>query len=76
LDGASRAFINNPKRNYLDGEILYVSRIFKWFGKDFDDDIIGFFLTYADDHLKKELEAKKNNIKVEYLSYDWSLNGK
>lgn len=76
LDDATRAFINNPKRNYLDGEILYVSRIFKWFGKDFDDDIIGFFLTYADDHLKKELEAKKNSIKVEYLSYDWSLNGK
>jgi Protein of unknown function, DUF547 len=76
LDGAARAFINNPKRNYLKGDTLYVSRIFKWFGKDFDHDIIGFFLTYADDHLKKELEAKKKTIKVDYLHYDWSLNGK
>ena len=76
LDNATRAFINNSKRNYLDGNTLYVSRIFKWFGKDFDYDIIGFFLTYADDHLKNELEDKKNNIEVEYLSYDWSLNGK
>jgi len=76
LDDATRAFINNPKRNYLDGKTLYVSRIFKWFGKDFNEDIIGFFLTYADDHLKKELEVKKNKIKVKYLQYDWSLNGK
>jgi len=76
LDDATRAFINNSKRNYLDGETLYVSRIFKWFGKDFDEDIIGFFLTYANDHLKNELKVKKNKIKVKYLHYDWSLNGK
>jgi hypothetical protein len=76
LDDATRAFINNPERNYLKGNTLYVSRIFKWFGKDFDYDIVGFFLTYADDHLKKELEAKKQTVKVSYLSYDWSLNGK
>jgi hypothetical protein len=76
LDVAARAFINNPKRNYLKGDTLYVSRIFKWFSKDFNNDIIGFFLTYADDHLKKELEVKKQTIKVNYLRYDWSLNGK
>ena len=40
------------------------------------DDVTGFFLTYADDNLKKELEVKKNKIKVKYLHYDWSLNGK
>ena len=76
LDDATQAFINNPKRNYLDGETLFVSRIFKWFGKDFNEDIVGFFLTYAEDHLKNELKAKKNNIEIKYLHYDWSLNGK
>ena len=76
LDDATRAFINNPKRNYLKGNTLYVSRIFKWFGKDFNDDVIGFFLKYADGNLKKELEVKKNSIKIKYLNYDWSLNGK
>jgi len=25
--------------------------------------------------IKKELEAKKGNIKIKYLHYDWSLNG-
>jgi hypothetical protein len=76
LDDATRAFINDTKRNYLDGETLYVSKIFNWFGKDFNDDVTGFFLKYADDNLKKELEVKKNKIKVKYLHYDWSLNGK
>ena len=76
LDDATRAFINNPKRNYLDGGTLYVSRIFKWFEKDFNEDIIGFFLKYADDNLKNELAVKKNTVKISYLHYDWSLNGK
>lgn len=76
LDDATRVFINNSKRNYLDGETLYASKIFNWFGKDFNDDVSGFFLKYADDNLKKELEVKNNKIKVKYLPYDWSLNGK
>ena len=76
LDDATRAFINNSKRNYLDGETLNVSKIFNWFGKDFNDDVSGFFLKYADDNLKKELEVKKNKVNIKYLHYDWSLNGK
>jgi hypothetical protein len=76
LDDAASAFINNQKRNYLSGNSLYVSKIFKWFSEDFNDDIIGFFLKYAKEDMKKELEAKKGNIKIKYLHYDWSLNGK
>ena len=45
-------------------------------GEDFNDDVVGFFLKYADDNLKKELEIKKNAIKIKYLNYDWSLNWK
>lgn len=76
LNDAATAFINNPQRNYLEGNTLYVSRIFKWFGKDFNDDVVGFFIKYADEGLKKELEIKKQAIKINYLRYDWSLNGK
>lgn len=75
LDDSARAFINDPKHNYLKGSKLYVSRIFKWFSKDFDADIVGFFLKYAEGDFKKELEAKKDKIKIMYLHYDWSLNG-
>jgi len=75
LDEAARAFINNPKRNYIKKSKLYVSKIFKWFKDDFNDDIIGFFNKYAEGDLKKELTAEKK-IKLKYLAYDWSLNGK
>ena len=75
LDDAARAFINNPQRNYLKDNTLYVSKIFKWFAKDFNHDVIGFFLKYAKQDVKKELKAKRDKIKIKYLNYDWSLNG-
>ncbi|MCK5196464.1 MAG: DUF547 domain-containing protein, partial [Desulfobulbaceae bacterium] len=76
LDNSARAFINNPQRNYLKDNTLYVSKIFKWFAKDFNHDVIGFFLKYAKQDVKKELKAKRDKIKIKYLNYDWSLNGK
>jgi hypothetical protein len=75
LDDATRTFINDPESNYLKGNNLYVSRIFKWFSEDFNDDIVGFFLKYAEGDLKKELEAQKDKLKIVYLRYSWSLNG-
>ena len=75
LDEMARAFINDPRRNRLEGKTLYVSRIFKWFKEDFDNDIVGFFQEYAQGDLKKELDSSREEIEVEYLSYDWSLNG-
>jgi hypothetical protein len=75
LDDAARAFVNDPHSNYLKGNKLYVSRIFKWFSEDFNKDVVGFFLKYAEGDFKKELEAKKDELKIVYLSYDWSLNG-
>jgi len=75
LNDATRAFTNDPKSNYLEGNKLYVSRIFKWFSEDFDNDILGFFLKYSEGDFKKELEAQKDKVKIGYLSYDWSLNG-
>jgi hypothetical protein len=74
LDDATRAFINDPTSNYLESNKLYVSRIFKWFSEDFNDDVPGFFLQYAEGDFKKRLEAQKDKLRVVYLRYDWSLN--
>ncbi|MFC1813766.1 DUF547 domain-containing protein [Thermodesulfobacteriota bacterium] len=76
LDHSAKNFINTPQQNYLKGNTLYVSKIFKWFAQDFNNDIIGFFMKYAEKELKKELEAQKGRIKIKYLDYDWALNGK
>ena len=76
LDEMTRAFINDLENNRLEDHTLYVSSIFKWFKEDFNKDIIDFFLKYAKGDLKEQLEANKEKIKVKYLDYDWSLNGK
>jgi len=76
LDEMTRVFINDLENNRLEDHTLYVSSIFKWFGEDFNKDIIGFFQKYAKGDLKRQLEAKRGKIRVKYLDYDWSLNGK
>lgn len=74
LDDSTRSFINDPESYRLEDNELYVSRIFKWFSEDFNDDVFGFFLKYANGNLRKELEAKSERTTVKYLQYDWSLN--
>ncbi len=74
LEAATIHFINDPQSNFIKGDKLYVSRIFKWFGEDFGGDIRGFFRTYARGDLAKKMAAAGDNLEVRYLDYDWSLN--
>lgn len=67
-------FINNKEFNRLDGSTLYVSKIFKWFSEDFNDDIVAFFRQYAQGDLQSRLLELGDDITVKYLDYDWSLN--
>ena len=76
LNDSTRSFLNNPDNYKLDGSDLYVSRIFKWFAEDFNDDVLGFYLNYANGDLKQKLEAKRTTLRIKYLHYDWGLNGK
>ena len=76
LDDATRAFINNPGRNYLEGNTLYLSKIFKWFAEDFKDDPVAFVRRYAQGSLKNALSTIGSSLRVKYLPYDWSLNNK
>jgi hypothetical protein len=79
LDAAALAFVNDPIRNHFDRakKVAYLSMIFKWFGADFAVQA-GSLLTYvkryvADQNLARELEAIP--YRIEFLEYDWSLNG-
>jgi hypothetical protein len=76
LDEMAKAFINDPSSNRVEGDILWVSKIFSWYGEDFGDDIKGFFLKYAEGNMREQLTAKREKLKIKYLEYDWSLNGK
>jgi hypothetical protein len=74
LDQATRSFINHPDNYRLEGDVLYVSRIFKWFSEDFKDGAVDFYRKYARNDLKKKLAQKKDVLQLKYLPYDWSLN--
>jgi hypothetical protein len=75
LEESTRRFLENPEHNYLEGDTLYVSSIFKWYKEDFDDDPVSFFLAHTTGSLKQALLEKGGAIRVKYVDYDWSLNG-
>ncbi len=75
LDRAAAAFINAPGYNRLEGDTLWVSRIFDWFAEDFDGDVVDYFIQLAEAPLRDQLVKNRQRIKVTYLDYDWSLNG-
>lgn len=76
LESAFKEFLADSSRNRYepaDGK-LWLSEIFKWFGGDFDAKYGGYLkaierLGPAD--AKKAIQA---GAKVEWISYDWSLN--
>ena len=75
LELAARDFVNDPANVAIEDGRLYLSRIFKWYKKDFPRDIIGYLARYADDRLSAELrKAAENGYPVRYRDYDWSLN--
>ena len=76
LDRSARNFLSDPEKNRLEGNTLYVSKIFRWYAKDFDKDVVGFFLRFVEGELNDKLLADRDKIKIKYLDYDWSLNGK
>ena len=76
LEDSTTRFINDPGRNRIEGNVLLVSKIFKWFAEDFNGDIVGFVKTYAQGNFKQKIEMHEDRIKIEYQAYDWSLNGK
>jgi len=79
LEMSAREYINDPVRNRFDRErkVAYLSMIFKWFEEDFTDhsgSLLNYVKRYvADPQLARELESEP--YRVEFLEYDWSLNG-
>ncbi|MBZ4683282.1 MAG: hypothetical protein PWP46_653 [Fusobacteriaceae bacterium] len=61
LEESKNNFLKNETKGFVKkGNKIYISKIFKWFQKDFGD-------------IKKYLNLSENS-NIKYLSYDWSLN--
>ncbi|MEO6306894.1 MAG: DUF547 domain-containing protein [Nitrospiraceae bacterium] len=75
----AKAFVNDPTRNRFDRaqKVASLSMIFHWFESDFVADagsVLAYLARYVDDpELANELTQP--GYRIEYLDYNWSLNG-
>ena len=69
LDIAAKEFLANPARNNLSKNAIQLSKIFKWFAKDFKNEgsLIDFLNKYSEITILQ-------NAKKSYKDYDWNLN--
>ncbi|AUC82502.1 DUF547 domain-containing protein [Lacinutrix sp. Bg11-31] len=69
LTNATKQFLSDKNRNDISQNNLKLSRIFKWFKKDFEQNgsLINFLNTYSDVSISEK--ANKS-----YLDYNWNLN--
>ena len=93
LNDQTLKFINNSQKGVrwdTGKQVLYVSKIFKWFKEDFkkksstinlsidspmlNKPVIRFIDFYIKDESLKNIIAGDQHIKVSYLHYDWRLN--
>jgi len=69
LTARTTSFINNPQFNQPYATPARMSLLFEWYKADFKPDVISFLNTYTPAPMHAELT-------LEYLPYDWTLNGK
>ena len=66
LDEQTKNFINNSARNQISDGKLVVSSLFDWYASDFGD---------VNTYIRKYYNGSfKDDKKIEYMDYDWSLN--
>ncbi|MHA1243327.1 MAG: DUF547 domain-containing protein [Candidatus Heimdallarchaeota archaeon] len=72
LDKLTSFFINSGNvRISNDGNVLFLSKIFKWYKKDFDN--TGGLEQFINKYWKKE-PLNFSKLEIKYDDYDWQLN--
>jgi len=79
LDDSARLFINDPAKNRFDSiqRIAHLSKVFKWFEEDFvahSGSLLKYVAQYVTDP-DVALELSAGLYRVEFVDYDWALNG-
>ena len=69
LTAVTKEFLNDESKNKFSENRIELSKIFKWFKKDFEQNgsLIDFLNTYSDFEIS-------NNAKKNYTNYNWNLN--
>ncbi|RMG14377.1 MAG: DUF547 domain-containing protein [Deltaproteobacteria bacterium] len=79
LDDAARTFLGDPNKNRYDAQThtLWLSRIFDWFHEDFErsaGSVLAFVRKFM--HPGGGQLPNADGLRIEYLDYDWALNGR
>lgn len=79
LERDAKAFIQDPRKNYYKekSKTLYLSSIFKWYKPDFTKakkTLKAYVVQYMEPQLRQRIRLEK--VKIKFLKYDWSLNGR
>ncbi|MBD3314790.1 MAG: DUF547 domain-containing protein [Chitinivibrionales bacterium] len=68
LDDQAVRFLSDTNRNRRENDILFASKLFKWYGNDFNSRYGGFKA-----YIKNVLDIA-GPVRIKYLDYDWGLN--
>jgi len=79
LTEVSFEFMASPRALQIDRDsgTLWVSSYFDWYGGDFEaesGDIIDYILQYAPQDKAEWIRANRNDVRVRFMDYDWTLN--
>ena len=71
LDAACRVALNRDQWVQVDGEKLKLTKIFDWYGDDFEKgggSVLEFIRRYRTEAMPE------GEVEIDFMSYDWSLN--
>jgi hypothetical protein len=83
LDGQARKFLNDSRRGVqieskgADGIVIHVTKVMDWFAGDFEKwggGQVAFIRKYVTPDKQKQIDGAKGNVKLDFYSYDWTLN--
>lgn len=76
LDKLTRLNMADPAHTRLDGDDLYVSKVFDWFGEDWGrmEDKVAFVQKYSSREQAAEIDQLGGRLDLKYSEWDWTLN--
>lgn len=82
LESAAKNALGNPDYATVEDDALLLTKILEWYGTDFvnpdyrgsEKTLPAFVSKYANEHVRRFLEARKGEVEVRFRDYDWRLN--
>ncbi len=76
LDELTRRNMADPEHTRLEGDDLFVSKVFDWFGEDWGrkEDKVAFVRKYSSPEQAAKIERLGNELDLKYSDWDWTLN--